>query len=501
MTAFLALIIPLGLLGLSVVRNTRLGINLSDEGYLVYGTMRLLEGDVPIRDFRAYDPARYYWCALWFWLLGPGFIAARVSMAVLSFGSVLMIVLLGVHITQSAVVGALLGCVSLGWMFPRHKQVEIFFSILCCCALYVLLSGAANAYFLGVLAALACAFGLNIFIYFTAATFVAVIAGGVPEPVTFGAKYVIALTVLLLVFLVVASRARGFLRCYLDRKVLRILRRGSTNLSLPKPWLGTSPHQFVRFSRGRRLAFQAIFTLIPVTSVLMIAVFADRSWLARSDGGALAMASACTAQVYFHHVYSRADLGHLAQAIHPVLIMVAACSHVFLGVMGAALVMTLCLVGTIALLRGEGEFPFRNLRRRVNAEASEVLWNGVQVARPWARTLVRMREIIQTHTSSDSVLFVAPACSAYLVLFDRKSAVYDTFPVYPSTPAGRSEMMAQFTSAAPQAIILSDAPIDQRDDLRFSNNYRELMAYIRKNYEAAMESGPETLYVRKVPNN
>lgn len=283
MTAFLALIIPLGLLGLSIVRNIRHGINLSDEGYLVYGTTRLLQGDVPIRDFRAYDPARYYWCALWFWLLGPGFIAVRVSMAVLSFGSVLMIVLLGVHMTQSAVVGALLGCVSLGWMFPRHKQVEIFFSILCCGALYVLLSGAANAYVLGVLAALAFAFGLNIFIYFAAATFLAVMAGGVSEPVMFGVRYVVASTAVLLVFLAIASRAPAFLGCYLDRKVLRILRRGSTNLALPKPWLGTSPHQFMRFSRSRRLAFQAIFTLIPVTSILTIAALADGSWLSRSD--------------------------------------------------------------------------------------------------------------------------------------------------------------------------------------------------------------------------
>mgnify|MGYP001800108887 CR=1 FL=1 len=501
MTAFLALIVPLGLLGLSTVRNIRLGINLGDEGYLVYGTTRLMEGEVPIREIRAYDHASYYWCALRYWLLGPGFIAARVSMAVLSFGAVVMVVLLGVHMTQSAAVGALLGCVSLGWMFPRHKQVEIFFSILCCCALYALLSGATNAYVLGVSAALACAFGLNIFIYYAAATFLAVMAGGVADPVMFGVQYSVASALTLLIFLAIASRAPGFLGCYLDRKVLRILRRGSTNLALPKPWLGTSPPQFMRFSRGRRLAFQAIFTLIPITSVLTIAVFADRSWLARSDGGALAMASACTALVYFHHFYSRADLGHLSQTFHPVLIMFAACSHALLGTVGAMVILIICLVGTIALLRGEGEFPFRNLRRRADAETLEDLGNGIRVARPVARKLIRMRDIVQTHTASGSTLFAAPACSAYLVLFDRKSAVYDTFPVYPSTPAGRSEMLAQFTAAAPPAVILSDAPIDQRDDLRFANNYAELTSYIRKNYEVAMESGPETLYLKSAPKN
>ena len=57
----------------------REGLPSPDEGYLWYGTLRTLDGEVPLRDFRSYEPARYYWCALWMLALGRGVVSLRIA--------------------------------------------------------------------------------------------------------------------------------------------------------------------------------------------------------------------------------------------------------------------------------------------------------------------------------------------------------------------------------------------------------------------------------------
>src|SRR5262245_38952674 len=58
-------------------------LNVADEGYLWHGTLQVLERRVPIRDFRAYDPGRYYWCALFCLIFGRRNLSLRLAMLAL----------------------------------------------------------------------------------------------------------------------------------------------------------------------------------------------------------------------------------------------------------------------------------------------------------------------------------------------------------------------------------------------------------------------------------
>ena len=100
------------------------GFNLQDEGYLWYNARQTASGSVPVRDFRSYDPGRYYWTAGWFRLLGDGFLALRLSLTVVQAIGLLFALLVIRKIVRQRWLLILLGIVFLLWMFPRYKSFE-----------------------------------------------------------------------------------------------------------------------------------------------------------------------------------------------------------------------------------------------------------------------------------------------------------------------------------------------------------------------------------------
>lgn len=101
------------------------GFNTSDEGFLWYGTIRTALGEVPIRDFQSYEPARYYWGALWFKLLrNDGIFALKVSQAALEFIGLTLALLLLRRVVSSWLALIFAAAILVRWMVPKWKIYE-----------------------------------------------------------------------------------------------------------------------------------------------------------------------------------------------------------------------------------------------------------------------------------------------------------------------------------------------------------------------------------------
>ena len=494
----LALVLPLLLLAVATLGNIRRGINLGDEGYLVYGTQAVLRGEVPIRDFRAYDPARYYWCALWFRLIGPGFITVRIAMTVVSVGSVFLIVVLVNHATGNAPLASLTAGLSLVWMRPIHKQIEIFFSIICCAIMYALLIDIGYLPVLGAIGGISAVFGLNIAVYFMASAILVLIAGSIHQSgflLASGPPFLSGFIVGSLGIVLIFALIPNFLRAYLDRKIYALLRRGTSNLALPKPWLwGKSVPQLKQYGKLRQLVHRSIFTVLPMAYMAAIVVGILTTNNANFREMALLIATACTGIVYFHHLLSRADLAHTYQIIHPFLLLVAVSSQILFGPTGAIAVTVFSFTASVLLLFREPIFIFGSFSKMPKKIPFKFKTDRFLLSQNEINRLTHIDSLICAHMNSNSRLFCAPNIPGFLALFGLETAVYDTFPIYPASLDARQTMLTELIRSAPTVAIVSKFKVDGRDDLLFENNYPEVTDYIRRNYEVAFDGKLETVY-------
>jgi len=117
---------------LPFMRLARLG---TDEGTLVYGAVRIVQGQVFARDFfEVMGPGTFYWLAMFFKLFGTTFVATRVCLFLTSLGTALLIYVLTRRLCRKY---QLLPCVILfgtyfsgQWPAISHHVDSNFFALL-----------------------------------------------------------------------------------------------------------------------------------------------------------------------------------------------------------------------------------------------------------------------------------------------------------------------------------------------------------------------------------
>lgn len=307
----------------------RVGFSLWDEGFLWYGARQVMSGEVPIRDFMAYEPGRYYWSAAVMAILGDdGILALRIAIAAFQAVGLFFFLLLVsdggrqknlAFLIVSAIVGV-------AWMLPRHKIFDISLCIFLVAALaYWARHLDFRGYFLaGLCVGLVAAFGRNHGVYGLFASLGVIAWIYISKPpgtplargIAFWSAGVVSGFAPILAMVIFVP---GFASAFWEN-IMFLFELKSTNIPLPVPWpWHISFHTQPLGDSLRAFLVGVFFVALVLFGILSLGWVASRTRNGKPVPPTL-FGTSFLALPYAHFAYSRADFGHLAQGVFPLLI-------------------------------------------------------------------------------------------------------------------------------------------------------------------------------------
>lgn len=478
-----------------------------DEGYLWYGTLRVFEGKVPLRDFRSYEPGRYYWCAAWMLAFGRGILALRLAVH-LFYWMALVAGLLALRLGGVDWPGTFATALILtAWAYPQHKLFEPGLSMMAVLAGAVLLLSPGPGTFMlaGAVAGLTAFIGINYGLYAGAALFFLTLLAALKVqaiPVlhalgAFSGGFALGIMPLILMLVLIP----GFAGTFFERRVRAVVKRGSTNLPLPMPWPWRPvPRAISGLPAFGRQCTRWLFLLVPVFcwSVAIGAWFVPWS-TAQAIPAAVAAGFVGTFNV--HHAMSRADLPHLAQSMAPLILGL---SGILAGVplAGIFIFVLFGLAGAVSVLQ---MYPLVHRIRAPHAyDAVKIGRNRICVPQSSAQAITQVRDAVATYLRPGESILAVPTLSALYPILGLHAPVYDIFCVYPASEIEQERMLRSIESSRVRLAAVDNGGLDGREDLRFSNTHPRVWAYLRDKFEPVepAESGSQLhiLHRKAVPS-
>jgi hypothetical protein len=472
------------------------GFNLWDEGYLWYGAQRVMLGEVPIRDFMSYDPGRYYWSAALMSIFGDnGIMSLRVAAAVFQtlglFVGLLLIARTATNYGKMNALFLLLSAVTLAaWMFPRHKLFDISSSLLLIGILTFLLENPSVwRYFLaGFCLGIVAAFGRNHGLYGIVGSLAVMLWSSTNrsegssffKPFSFWVSGVVAgYTPILLMAIAVPGFALSFWE-----SIRFLFEQKTSNLPLPVPWpwnIDVTSTSFEGVIVGVIVGLFFIGTIVfGVLSVLWVI----RQKLKTKPVSPVLVATSFLALPYAHYAYSRADVGHLALGIFPLLV----------GVLAHLSTMSDKIKWRSALfLAGASVFMFifhpglqcYTSKQCINIDISN---DNLLVEPQTANDITLLRQLSVKYAPNGQNFLVVPFWPGAYPLLERKSPMWSIYALWHRSEAFQQKEIERIKAANPGFAFVLDLPLDGHDELRFRNTHPLIYQFILDNFDYIPDS-------------
>ena len=465
------------------------GFNLADEGFLWYGAQRVMLGEVPVRDFMSYDPGRYYWSAALMGLWGNNSIMTlRGAVAVFQAMGLFVGLLLIARVTKKqSFLYLLISAVTLViWMFPRHKLFDISLSIFSIGILtYLVQNPSTRRHFLtGLCVGIVATFGRNHGVYAVVGSLAVMCWLSIkrtegPKLFKCLAYWGLGVSTGYVPILIMALLVPGFAIGFWD-SILLMFEMKATNIPLPIPWPWRV--NFNSMSPGdaiRGVLIGLFFIATVVFGGLTIAWAVWQKIHAKQVSPALVAAASLTPP-YAHYAYSRADVGHLALGIFPLLV---GCL-VLLAAQPAKskwpLALILCTASLWVSLLSHPGWQCHLSKQCVDVQISS---NTLQVDLGTSNDIELLRTTSQRYAPDGQAFITTPFWPGAYPLLERKSPMWEIYALLPASKSFELAEIDRIRKAKPGFAFVYDLPLDGRDELRFQNTHPLTHQYILDNFE------------------
>ena len=478
------------------------GFDLNDEGFLWYGAQRVMLGEVPIRDFMAYDPGRYYWSAMFMHLWGDnGIMALRGAVTIFqTIGLFIGLLLIARTARVINLQNFLYLIVSAGtlmlWMFPRHKLFDMSLSIILIWILtFLILNPNGKRYFFtGVCIGIVAMFGRNHGMYGVFGSLGVMLWLSIKRTHDLSffkgfLLWVLGVVVGFSPILLMVLLLPGFDFAFLE-SIRSIFEMKATNLPLPIPWPWLVDFSSVSHGEAfRKLLVGLLFVSILVFCGLSIAWVVWKKFLNQQVSSIL-VAAAFLSLPYLHYVYSRADVGHLSHGIFPFLVG----SLVLLVTKSPKIKWPLVsILFSTSLWVTHIYFPGWQCYKNDNCVIVEVSNNKIRVDPSIASAIKLLRELEYKYAPDGQNFIATPFWPGAYALLERKSPVWEIYALFPRSVVFEQAEIERIKVAKPQFAFVLDLPLDGRDELRFKNTHPLIHKYFIENFEL-LQNSPNPAY-------
>ena len=476
-----------------------LSFGLWDEGFLWYGVQRTMLAEIPIRDFMAYDPGRYYWCSSIMTLLGSSsLIALRVSIGIFQLiGVYLSLKVLKEYYKGNYPLSFLLFCsiiISL-WMIPQHKVFDMVSSILILYSLYRYSDELTErrALYLGITIGFVAFFGRNHGVYGVISSIFVMIFYGFSKKIGIKAQFInfsIGIIVGYLPMIAMIFFIDGYFSSFID-SILFIFSQGKTNITLPVPWLWIINYMTATV---KDILVSFLFTFMPLYSAFAF-IFLINKTIKNNNSDSLLVCSVFLNLAYMHFAFSRADIAHLSQSIFPMLLW-------FLYILSRMekLIPFCFLSATILLFSSEIMFSRHPIYNYFFGIYKKVIIDEqiFYVSKKTEYDINFIRKSTKNIPDIDNEILIVPYWPGAYALLRIKSPFWESYALFDRDEDFQYRELEKIKKVKPSIVIINNSSLDKDDSLKYKNTHKVIYSYIIDNYDLVDSVMNKKYYVYQI---